>query len=168
MNSEKRTDPLREAAMNYLISRDLEAFMNQSYFSMQSYVKRMLCHDPDIAGDFLLYFYEKIIPLLERYRNRQDRPFTAYLLKSIRYEFYNFKRKRNRRFISSYLVSDVGESYSTWEVDPPDPSPADGEKREWDWREALLFQLSSLPPHYRTMVKLHYGIELDRSDRKYL
>lgn len=138
----------------YWADGELGPFMERAWPFFCAYVERRLHRDPDIVGEFLVYVYERMPAVLERYKERQDRPVRAYLAVTLRYEFYNFiKRKRNSAVPVCFAPDFDGE----WGRTEDDPES----EREQARRADLAGAIRNLELDLRTPIKLYHGLELD-------
>lgn len=154
-------DILKGAALNYLNNNNLNDFLEVSFPVLQSYTTNILNRDPDIAGDFLLFFYERLPVILERYRSRIENPFTAYLFKCMKFEFYNFRRKEKRKTLNHFLAADIGESYHPGGLLPP-------EEEEGIPEDEIRDLVKKLPARIQIVIRLYFGIAFDKNEGAHL
>jgi RNA polymerase sigma factor (sigma-70 family) len=141
----------------YWSGGELGPFMERAWPFLGGYVERRLHRDPDVVGEFLVHVYERMPAILDRFKERQDRPVRAYLAVTLRYEFYNFiKRKRNSAVPVCFAPDFDGE----WGRSEDDPDS----DREQTRRAALAGALGNLDLELRTPIKLYHGLELDVAD----
>ncbi len=148
---------LLRSVHSYWDRGDLGRFMEGAWPFLGAYVERRLHRDPDVVGEFLVYVYERMPAVLERYKERQDRPIRAYLAVTLRYEFYNFiKRKRNSAIPVCFTPDFDGE----WGRSEDDPES----EREQARRAALAGAIRNLDLDLRAPIKLYHGLELDTAE----
>ncbi|MBE7437596.1 MAG: hypothetical protein HS115_04000 [Spirochaetales bacterium] len=140
---------LKESLEDYYRTGRADSFMHQSSAWIMQYCQNRLCHDPDVVGDFYLYFYERAHLCLDRYRIRQNLPFVGYLATYLRHEFYNFRR-RSQKTIETVLFESMEDLRS--ETTAPAPEA----------------DIEALPRDTRLAYKLHRGLRLHLTDLRQL
>lgn len=139
---------LGEVPGEYFRTESVQDFMHSCSTWIMNFARIRLTRDPDVAGDFYVFFYERAGRCLEAYKTRQHLPFTGYLATYLRHEFYNFIRLRRRQAISE---SPLDES----RVEAPAPSAAES---------PVVDRLMELPLDLRLPLKLHHGIDLSGAE----
>jgi len=140
---------LDESLDDYYRTGKADSFMRHSSTWIMQYCQNRLCHDPDVVGDFYLYFYERAHLCLDRYRTRQNLPFMGYLATYLRHEFYNFRR-RSQKTVPTVLFETMEDLKAEETVQPPEA------------------EIEALPPDTRLAYKLHRGLRPHLADLKQL
>ena len=160
-------DPLAHLPGEYWKNGDISFFMEKASPWILDYCRRRLDRDPDLIGDFYVYFYERAALCLDRYKTRRHLPFTGFLAVYLRHEFKNFLRPRRRYGIqehcSEHIESLVGAFHSGG-VALPDPKDSSTVR----FASLLNERLENLEPSSRLPLKLFHGIILTAADLKYL
>lgn len=115
------------------------------------YTLKSLNRDVDVAGEFLLHFYEKLPVCMEKYNMRKDSPFTGFLVSYLRNEFMNFMRKKRLRQLRENSVSEFAVSINGRCIS----------KHVSADLELLNSFLEEIPLKYRLPLKLYYGMNLN-------
>lgn len=146
-------DQLAYVPDEYYRTGSVQGFMEACSVYILNFARLRLTRDPDIAGDFYVWFYERAAQCLEAYKTRQHTPFTAYFVTYLRLHFYNFIRERRKNH--------------------PEPETGLDESRiaapaETPQRYTIADRLTNLPMDLLIPLKLHYGIELTGHELKAL
>ena len=123
---------------------------------------RSLTTDKDIIGDFCLYFYEKLPTCFEVYRKNSRAPFAPFLVKFLKFQFYNYIRHRRNRDIQESLHGEL--SFFSQMNDHSFISCSGAKEDKCNLDEALKNQPDSL----RVLFKIYLGFELDITELKLL
>ena len=149
-------DPLRELPRDYWDSGDIRQFMERASTWIMHFCRQRLNHDPDVIGDFYVYFYERADLCLETYKTRQDLPFTGFLATYLRHEFYNFIYPRRRYSVDECMTADILGLKMASEIS----YPITVTERQI-LLEKMMHELASMPVAYRLPLKLTHGMELN-------
>ena len=148
------TDELKDLPDQYWNTGDLRGFMAEASPFILRYCRRRLSRDDDLIGDFYVHFYERAHGCLERYKNRQDIPFTGYLATYLRHEFLNYTRAaRNVQIRETPSAEIFGREQESRAAAASDAIPALDQK--------IDRSLERLPLQNRLPLKLYYGMELN-------
>lgn len=137
-------NPLGDLPAEYYRSGSVQDFMHSCSAWIMDFARIRLTRDPDVAGDFYIFFYERADRCLAAYKTRQHLPFTGYLATYLRHEFYNFIRFRRTRSVQETSLDE------TRLLDSRGPAP----------ENHIVDRLMELPLDLRLPLKLHHGIDL--------
>ncbi len=165
-------DPLGELPHQYWDVGSIRDFMEAAAPWIMDYCARRLDSDPDILGDFFVYFYERAETCLETYKSHQHIPFTGYLATYLRHQYMNFMRPRLYNRVAEFAVGDIYEAdpsmYANPDAEPPEVKGESTLKPGGGLRakelDRLNESLEKLSLEMRLPVKLFYGINLNRGE----
>lgn len=139
---------LGDVPAEFYRTESVQDFMHSCSGWIMNFARVRLTRDPDVAGDFYVFFYERAGRCLEAYKTRQHLPFTGYLATYLRHEFYNFIRLRRRKTVAE---SPLDES----RVEAAASGSSDSH---------IVDRLMELPMDLRIPLKLHHGIDLNGAE----
>ena len=128
------------------------------------YSTHSLTADKDIANDFCLYFYEKLPNCLEVYRKNMNSPFAPFLVRFLKFQFYNYIRSRRSKSIEESLHSDLPSLSSQGTIDNSSLYTNNTGEKRYSFEDAL----DNLPIHFKLLLKLYFGVELKINELKIL
>lgn len=157
----RNCDPLKKLPHDYWDTGDFSGLMEKISPWMIEFCKKRLHPDPDIVGDFYLYFFERTKICLERYKTRQHLPFTGYLATYLRHEYYNFIKPRRHQKLLEYKSEEIFGNSAFPDI------LSDTENRERLELE-LEGRIQLLSLSLRLPLKLQYGLQLNCEELRYL
>lgn len=87
---------LTEKVLRYQRTRSgLSEIMDDVAQRVYFFPRRKLGWDDDVCGEFYLFFYPRLVRLLDRFRD-QGKPFESYLCAVLAWQLRNFARERKR------------------------------------------------------------------------
>jgi len=149
-------DPLGDLPRDYWDTGDLRKFMERASPWILDFCYHRLNSDPDVVGDFYVYFYERATICLDKYKSRQHLPFTGYLATYLRHEYYNFIRPRSHCAVEATTIANIHglEGRSRMQ------NPFSESEKECAMNR-IAEMMAALPLRLRLPLKLHYGFDLN-------